>query len=76
VAAGAAFSQQAIYAVMQAKQVLEILPVLLSAIIGVIVGTIAGERMLRRIPAQVFRRVISAIILALGVSMLIAPGKG
>ena len=65
-----------IYAVMQAKQVLEIWPVLVSAIIGVIVGTIAGERMLRRIPEQVFRRVISAIILALGVSMLVAPGKG
>jgi len=65
-----------VYAVTQAREVLEIWPVLLLAIIGVVVGTLAGERMLRRIPEQVFRRVVSIIILALGISMLIAPSKG
>jgi uncharacterized membrane protein YfcA len=65
-----------VYALTQAAQVLQIWPVLLLAIIGVVMGTIAGERVLRRIPDQVFRRVVSAVILALGISMLIAPGKG
>jgi uncharacterized membrane protein YfcA len=65
-----------VYALTQTAQVLEIWPVLLLAIVGVVMGTIAGERVLRRIPEQVFRRVVSAIILALGISMLIAPGKG
>lgn len=65
-----------VYAVIQGKQVLEIWPVLLLAIIGVVVGTLAGERILRRIPEPLFRRVVSMIILALGVAMLLHPGKG
>jgi uncharacterized membrane protein YfcA len=65
-----------VYAITQAKQVVEIWPFLLFATLGVVVGTIAGARMLRRIPEPVFRRVVSAIILALGISMLLAPSKG
>src|SRR3984893_5293858 len=65
-----------VYAVMQTKQVLEIWPLLLLATIGVIVGTIAGERVLRRIPQSIFRRLVSIIILGLGISMLLHPGKG
>jgi uncharacterized membrane protein YfcA len=55
--------------------VLEIWPVLLLATIGVVVGTIAGERVLRRIPEPVFRRVVSFVILALGISLLLHPGN-
>lgn len=65
-----------VYAVKQAKQVLEIWPVLLLAIIGVVGGTIAGQHVLRRIPEPVFLRVVSVIILALGISLLLHPGKG
>jgi uncharacterized membrane protein YfcA len=65
-----------VYAITQAKQVVEIWPFLLFATLGVVMGTIAGARMLRRIPEPVFRRVVSAIILALGISMLLAPSKG
>jgi uncharacterized protein len=65
-----------VYAVMQARQVLKIWPVLLLAIIGVIVGTIAGERVLRRIPEPLFRRVVSLIILASGISLLLHPARG
>jgi uncharacterized protein len=65
-----------VYAVIQGRQVLEIWPVLVLAIIGVVVGTLAGERALRRIPEPLFRRVVSTIILALGVGMLLLPGKG
>jgi uncharacterized protein len=65
-----------VYALMQGKRVLEIWPVLSLAIIGVVVGTIAGERVLRRIPELLFRRVVSFIILALGISLLLHPGSG
>jgi uncharacterized membrane protein YfcA len=64
------------YAVMQRKQVLEIWPVLLLTTIGVVAGTMAGERVLRRIPEPLFRRVVSFVILALGISLLLHPGNG
>lgn len=63
-----------VYAVVQGKQVLEIWPVVLLAIIGVVVGTLAGERILRKIPEPLFRRIVSIIILALGVGLLLHPG--
>jgi uncharacterized membrane protein YfcA len=44
-------------------------------VIGVVAGTIAGERVLRKIPEALFRRVVSFIILALGISMLLHPGN-
>lgn len=65
-----------VYAATQGKQVLDIWPVLLLAIIGVVVGTLAGERILRRIPEPLFRGIVSMIILALGVGLLLYPGDG
>ena len=65
-----------VYAATQTKPVLEIWPILLLAVTGVIVGTIAGERLLRRIPQPIFRRLVSIIVFALGISMLLHPGKG
>jgi len=38
---------------------------------AVLVGTLAGERVLRRTPERVFRFVVSAVVLALGVVMLV-----
>jgi uncharacterized protein len=65
-----------VYAAMQAKQVLELWPLLLLAVLGVVMGTIAGARVLSRIPEPLFRRIVSIIILGLGISMLVNPGKG
>jgi uncharacterized membrane protein YfcA len=65
-----------VYAVVQGKEVLGIWPVLLLAIIGVVVGTLAGERVLRKIPEPLFRRIVSLIILTLGVALFLYPGKG
>jgi uncharacterized protein len=63
-----------VYAVVQGKQVLDIWPILLMAIIGAVIGTLVGERILRRIPEPLFRAVVSMIILALGVVLLLHPG--
>jgi uncharacterized membrane protein YfcA len=65
-----------IYAVMQGKQVLYIWPIVLLAITGVVVGTLAGERLLKKIPEPLFRRIVSVIVLALGVALLLHPGIG
>lgn len=43
------------------------------ATLGVIVGTLSGKWMLQRIPQNVFRAIVSGIILALGVWMLLQP---
>jgi uncharacterized membrane protein YfcA len=39
-------------------------------VVSVIVGTLAGERVLRKIPDKIFRRVVSAILLAVAVCLL------
>lgn len=48
---------------------------ILSGVIGVVIGTLAGERVLRRIPEKVFRRVVSAILLGIGIVLLIAKPR-
>ena len=45
--------------------------IMIVATIGVVGGTLGGVRLLRRIPERIFRRAISAVILALGVYMLV-----
>lgn len=64
-----------VYAIAQWKDVLAIWPILLLTVIGVILGTVAGERVLKRIPDSVFRRIVAVIIFALGISMLLHPGR-
>ena len=44
------------------------------ATIGVVIGTLSGKWMLQRIPQNVFRALVSGIILALGIWMLLHPG--
>ena len=48
-------------------------PVLISGVVGVVAGTLAGERALRRIPEKLFRRIVSAILLAIGTALLVTP---
>lgn len=55
-----------VYLLSQARQIGEIWPLVVVATVGVLVGTLVGERLLRRIPERLFRRVVSALILALG----------
>ncbi len=44
------------------------------ATLGVIAGTLSGKWMLQRIPQNIFRAIVSGIILALGIWMLSQPG--
>ncbi len=53
------------------RQILGAWPVVLVAIAGVIAGTLTGVRVLRRIPEPIFRRIVAAILLLIGVALLI-----
>jgi uncharacterized membrane protein YfcA len=42
-----------------------------AAVAGVVIGTLAGERVLRRIPEKLFRRIVSVILLGIGLALLL-----
>jgi uncharacterized membrane protein YfcA len=59
-----------VYLVKSGGEIAAIWPRVATAVAGVLVGTLVGQRILGRIPELVFRRVVSGLILALGISML------
>ena len=62
-----------VYFLSEAHQLANVWRYLLLGTIGVVLGTIVGKRVLTRIPEKVFRRIVSIIILALGISLVIRP---
>lgn len=62
-----------VYFATQAQQLRQIWIYLVLGTAGVIVGTIVGQRVLQAIPEPVFRRIVSIIILALGIALLAHP---
>jgi uncharacterized membrane protein YfcA len=62
-----------VYAATQLKSIAGIWGMVALATAGVVAGTLAGQPLLRRIPELAFRRIVSLIILALGISMLLHP---
>ncbi len=65
-----------VYLAVEGRRVLAEWPLIALATIGVLAGTVAGGRILRRIPERLYRRVVSALVLALGVWMLLAQRRG
>ncbi len=63
-----------VYAVTQYREIAAHWLVLTLAAAGVVIGTLAGKPLLQHIPDRLFRRIVAAIILALGISMLLHPG--
>jgi uncharacterized membrane protein YfcA len=64
-----------VYLVTQAGELAAAWPLIGLATAGVIVGTLAGEPVLRRVPEPVFRRMVAALILALGLVMFFEAGR-
>ncbi len=62
-----------VYAVTQFGPMAAQWPMILLATVGVIIGTLSGKWMLIRIPQNVFRMIVSCIVLALGIWMLLHP---
>lgn len=59
-----------VYAWSEGRALIPLLPVIAIGSAGAIAGTLAGRRVLDRIPEKVYRGVVSASILALGLFML------
>ena len=59
-----------VYFAVEGRAIVAEWPLLLVATTGVVAGTLAGERVLARIPDRVFRRVVAALLLALGAFMV------
>jgi uncharacterized protein len=60
-----------VYLAMQNKNILSAWPLLVASIMGVLLGTFWGVRLLRKIPEQVFRKLVEVLILALGIYMMV-----
>jgi len=58
-----------VYLFTHGRELLAIWPVVLMATIGVLAGTIAGRAILGRLSEEAFKRVVSALLIALGISM-------
>lgn len=60
-----------VYLAVEAPPILKAWPILALTIIGVLIGTFWGVRLLRRIPDMVFRKLLSVLILSLGIYALV-----
>jgi uncharacterized membrane protein YfcA len=64
-----------VYLATQGRDIDSLWPVLVTATVGTVLGTVVGERVLRRIPEPLYRRLVAALVLALGVYMLLRVGQ-
>lgn len=62
-----------VYLIVEGRNMLTIAPIIAVATTGVIAGTLSGTHLLRMVPQNVFLRLVSALIVTLGVYML---GRG
>ncbi len=62
-----------VYAATQFGQMASEWPLIFFATVGVVIGTLSGKWMLSRIPQNVFRMIVSCVVLALGTWMLVHP---
>ena len=63
-----------VYVATQWREIIGLWPLLAAGILGVMSGTVIGTRVLSRLPAPAFRRVIAVLLIGLGVYMLVAGG--
>jgi uncharacterized membrane protein YfcA len=63
-----------VYLFTQGEEIASLWPALLAATVGAVIGTLVGERLLRRIPEPIYRRLVAGLVLALGIFMLLRLG--
>jgi hypothetical protein len=59
-----------VYLVTQGRELLRVWPLVAASMVAVVAGTLVGRLILGRISEAKFKRIVSALILALGISML------
>lgn len=65
-----------VYLAGHAAEIRALWPWVATATVAALVGTVLGARLLRRIPEVWFRRLVSALILMLGIVMAVAAATG
>jgi uncharacterized membrane protein YfcA len=60
-----------VYLYRSAGEMLKVWPAIGMAMLGVLIGTLLGERLLRRIPQMLYRKVVAALLTALGIFLLV-----
>jgi uncharacterized membrane protein YfcA len=60
-----------VYFLTQSSQVSQFLFIIILSSVAVITGTLAGNLMLKKIPEESFKRIVSLLILILGIFLLI-----
>lgn len=63
-----------VYWLGEGRALLAVWPLIAIATLGVAMGTLLGNRLLQRISQAAFSRVVSGIILAIGLLLLVRPG--
>jgi uncharacterized protein len=64
-----------VYLVSSAAQLVTIWPLLAALTAGVLVGTLIGAPVLRRIPEDVFRRLLAVMLILLGIGLIATLGR-
>jgi uncharacterized membrane protein YfcA len=59
-----------VYAFSTGRELLTVWPMIAGATVAVIAGTFFGRTLLGRVPESVFRRLVAALLIALGIAML------
>ncbi len=65
-----------VYFATQGQDILDAWPLVLTATAGVLLGTVTGRRLLALMPEPVFRRLVAALVLTLGVALLVQVTLG
>jgi uncharacterized membrane protein YfcA len=61
-----------VYAFSVGRELLRVWPIVATACGGVLLGTLTGKRLLGWIPESVFRKIVSGLLVALGIAILIS----
>ncbi|HSP33014.1 MAG TPA: sulfite exporter TauE/SafE family protein [Thermoanaerobaculia bacterium] len=61
-----------VYAFSVGRSLLTVWPIIATAITGVVLGTLLGRSVLGRIPERWFRRIVSALLVVLGIAVLLS----
>ena len=64
-----------VYFASESAKIFRAWPAIAAGAAGVVFGALVGERLLRRIPEKLFRRVVSAILLAIGAYLLATSSR-
>ena len=65
------FARMPVYFATEGDKIAGLWPMVTIASLGVLIGTLGGEKILKRVPEPLFRRLVSLLILALGLFVLL-----